>query len=78
MVADAVIPDWDATPPVPGTMPTVNARPFKKPNEPPAVPARWPDPVALLREESPQAGERAVRVLIARAQSAHALQVSRA
>ncbi len=37
-----------------------------------------PDPVALLREESPQAGEQAVRELIARAQSAYALQVSRA
>ncbi len=36
------------------------------------------DPVALLRERSPEDGERAVRELIARAQSAHALQVSRA
>jgi precorrin-2 dehydrogenase/sirohydrochlorin ferrochelatase len=35
-----------------------------------------PDPVALLREGP--AGEQAVRELIARAQSAHALQVSRA
>jgi precorrin-2 dehydrogenase/sirohydrochlorin ferrochelatase len=46
-----------------------------------------PDPVALLRgDDTPggtphgggQAGEQAVRELIARAQSAHALQVSRA
>jgi precorrin-2 dehydrogenase/sirohydrochlorin ferrochelatase len=38
-----------------------------------------PDPVALLRDGSAAGtGERAVRELIARAQSAHALQVSRA
>ena len=38
-----------------------------------------PDPVALLREARyRRAGEEAVRELIARAQSAHALQVSRA
>ena len=40
----------------------------------------YPDPVALLRaDDVPHGpGEQAVRELIARAQSAHALQVSRA
>jgi hypothetical protein len=33
-----------------------------------------PDPIALLRDDD-EAGEQAVRELIARAQSAHALQV---
>jgi siroheme synthase-like protein len=37
-----------------------------------------PDPIALLRDGEDGTGEQAVRELIARAQSAHALQVSRA
>ncbi len=37
-----------------------------------------PDPVALLRGDGDGSGERAVRELIAQAQGAHALQVSRA
>src|SRR5205807_364323 len=50
VLAYADIPDWEATSLTDGTVPTVNAGPFKKPNEPPAAPASVPTVFGVPKE----------------------------